>query len=202
MNPFLQGWLNPSANPTNQNTPWGSIPSVFGVLPYPTPPAPTPTVPSLTTFTFSSPSGSILNSVVTGPQSQRFFRVTTDSTTAGFSVVQNTRRESIAMIEWRKHPVVEIIGTLSKRNSAQWLTLSPDKAYRLMTVQGRNFRWMPDDRYICLYSATTANPQFFGRISQNQEGTTIEVTTEALQLGLLEVFVVSTLLLMCGRNID
>ncbi|KAJ7750955.1 hypothetical protein DFH07DRAFT_542591 [Mycena maculata] len=199
MNPFLQGWSNTSGSPT----PWVASPSVFGVLPYPTP-APTlaPATPKLDTYTFSSSSGTVLNSVVTGPHSQRYFRVTTDSTTAGFSVVQNVRNESIAMIEWRKHPVVEIIGIVSKRNSAQWLTLSPDKASRLMNVRGRNFLWMPDDRCISLYSASSSNPQFFGRVSQNQNGTTIEMTAEALQVGLLETFVVSTLLLMSGRNID
>lgn len=129
MNPFLQGWSNTSSSNANQNPSWGTSPSIFGVLPYPIPPTNTiPTIPNLTTFTFFSSNGSILNSVVTGPQSKRYFRVTTDSTTAGFSIVQNARRESIAMIEWRKHPVVEIVGILSKRNSAQWLALSPDKA--------------------------------------------------------------------------
>jgi hypothetical protein len=78
-------------------------------------------------FTLSSPQGTILNSVVTGPQSQKYYRITTDSTERGFSLVQDFGGEIIAVIEWRKHPTVEIFGTVSKRTSAQWLMLSPSK---------------------------------------------------------------------------
>ncbi|KAJ6490195.1 hypothetical protein DFH09DRAFT_1454514 [Mycena vulgaris] len=194
MNPFSQGWLN-SPNAAHG----GQIPSVYGALPYASPPNSTPNVIK---FTFSSSTGTILNSVITGPQARTYFRVTTDSTTSGFSVVENARLESIAMIEWRRHPVVEIYGIVSKRDSAQWLPLAPDRTHRLMNVRGRNFRWMPHDHYIGLYSTSPVNPQFFGRILQSQEGTTFEVTAEGLQIGLLEIFVVAALLLMCGRNID
>ncbi|KAJ7936167.1 hypothetical protein B0H13DRAFT_1589722, partial [Mycena leptocephala] len=43
----------------------------------------------------------------------------------GFPSFKNFGGESIAMIEWRKHPVVEIFGTVSMRTSAEWLRLSP-----------------------------------------------------------------------------
>ncbi|KAJ7610308.1 hypothetical protein DFH06DRAFT_998435 [Mycena polygramma] len=199
MNPFSQGWSNTTAANTDYNASWGTTPSIYGALPYPTPPS---AAPNVITFAFLAPNGSVLNSVVNGPQSQTYFRVTTDSTTAGFSMVENAQQETIAMIEWRKHPVVEIVGVVSKRNSAQWLTLSPDRTHRLMNVRGRNFRWMPDAHHVGLYSVSPVNPKFFGRISQGRDGTTFEITAEGLQLGLLEVFVVSALLLMCGRNID
>ncbi|KAJ7134316.1 hypothetical protein C8R44DRAFT_609891, partial [Mycena epipterygia] len=200
MNPFSQGWSNSRYPNTAPNASWGATPSVYGALPYSVQPN---TSPNVIKFTFSPSNGTVLNSVINGPQLENYFRVTTDSTTAGFSVVQNSRLESIAIIEWRSHPVVEICGDIvSKRNSAQWLMLSPDKTHRVMNFRGRNFRWMPDEHYIKLYSASPANPQFFGRISQGQDGTAFEVTPEALKLGLLEIFVVASLLLMCGRNID
>ncbi|KAJ7465277.1 hypothetical protein FB451DRAFT_433484 [Mycena latifolia] len=201
MNPFSQGWsISP---PTGlygaHNASGGPIPSVYGALPYPSPPNSTPNVIK---FTFLPSNGTILNSVISGPQAHTYFRVTTDSTTSGFTIVQNARLEGIAVIEWRRHPVVEVCGIVSKRDSSQWLALSPDKTHRLMKVRGRNFRWMPHENYIGLYSASPVNPQFFGRILQGQDGTAFEVTAEALQIGLLEIFVVSSLLLMCGRNID
>ncbi|KAJ7875208.1 hypothetical protein B0H13DRAFT_1632765, partial [Mycena leptocephala] len=174
----------------------------FGALPYPMPHKPTPTFLNPITFTFSNPGGTILNSAVTGPQSQRYFSVTTDPTKGGFSIVQNFGGESIAVIEWRKHPVVEIFGTVSTRTSAQWLRLSHSKEFRLMAFQGYYYRWTPHDRYIRLHDASQFNPQLLGRILQSQEGTIIEVAVEALKLGLLKVLVVATLLLMCGRNID
>ncbi|KAJ7644374.1 hypothetical protein FB45DRAFT_1115521, partial [Roridomyces roridus] len=199
MNPFAQGWSNGSSY---QHVSRGPTPSVYGFLPQvqhghaqpppraqhhlPPPPQPAPPpMPNLLSFTFSSPNNTPLNSTVTSGHGQRYFRITTDSTTAGFSLVQNTRQECVAMIEWRKHPVVELIGLVSKRNSGKWLALSPDKSCRLMTVQGRHFGWIPDGRYISVRGATC-----------------FELTSEAIELGLLEVFVVSALLLMCGRNID
>jgi hypothetical protein len=123
MNPFSQGWSNGPPNPTN-NASWGPSPSVYGALPYTAPPN---SAPNVIGFAFLPSNGTVLNSIINGPKSQTYFRVTTDSTTAGFSMVQNARNETIAMIEWRKHPVVEICGVVSKRNSSQWLALSPDK---------------------------------------------------------------------------
>jgi hypothetical protein len=53
-----------------------------------------------------------------------------------------------------------------------------------------------------LYSTSTANPQLFARISQRQSGIKLEITAEGVQIGLLEVCVVSALLLMSGHSID
>ncbi|KAJ7164743.1 hypothetical protein C8R43DRAFT_1167046 [Mycena crocata] len=202
MNPFSQGWSNSPRSHATQYPAWGTTPSVYGALPTPVP-TPVHTTPRLTRFTFvSPPNGTILNSTVNGPQAQTYFRVTTDSTASGFSVVQNARRQSVAVIEWRRRPVVEVYGVVSKRNSAQWLALSADKTHRIMNVRGCDFGWMPEDRYIGLYNLSTSTPQFLGRISQGQEGTMLEITPEGLELGLLETFVASALLLMCGRSID
>ncbi|KAJ7808877.1 hypothetical protein B0H14DRAFT_2868498 [Mycena olivaceomarginata] len=191
MNPFSQGWSNTTntrnAGAGQSGSQWRQGPSVYGALPYPAQNA----TPNAIGFAFLPSNGgtSVLNS------SQTYFRVTTDSTAAGFSM-------TIAIIEWRKHPVVEICGIVSNRKTSQFLPLSADRTHRLMNVRGRNFRWMPDTQSVGLYSVSPVSPQFFGRICQTRDGTTFEVTAEALQLGLLEIFVVSALLLMCGRNID
>ncbi|KAJ6613797.1 hypothetical protein B0H10DRAFT_1804756 [Mycena sp. CBHHK59/15] len=199
MNVFAQVWVS---TPGPNSTSWGSSPSILGALPYLMPQKPKPTFLNPITFMFSSSSGMILNSDVTGPQSQRHFSIMTDSTKGGFSIIQNFGGESIAVIEWRKHPVVEIISTVSMRTSAEWLRLSHSKEYRLMASQGRYYRWTPHDRHFRLHNESQSNPQLFRRILQTQEGTAIELAIEALQLGLLKVLVVATLLLLCGRNID
>ncbi|KAJ7878360.1 hypothetical protein B0H14DRAFT_2501051 [Mycena olivaceomarginata] len=199
MNPFAQAWVN---HPLPNSKSCGSSPSIFGALPYPMFHEPTPTFLNPITFTVSSPRGTILNSAITGPQSQRYFSVTTDSTKGGFSIVQNFSVEIIAVIEWRKHPVVEIFGTVSMRTSAHWLKLSPSKEFRLMAFQGCCYRWTPYDQYIRLQNASQSNPQLFARILQIQDRIMIEVAGEALKLGFFKVLVVATLLLMCGRNID
>lgn len=129
MNPFSQGWSNTTntrdAGAGQSGSQWRQGPSVYGALPYPAQNA----APNAIGFAFLPSNGgtSVLNSVVNGPQSQTYFRVTTDSTAAGFSMVQNARHETIAIIEWRKHPVVEICGIVSNRNTSQFLSLSADR---------------------------------------------------------------------------
>ncbi|KAJ7878703.1 hypothetical protein B0H13DRAFT_1631020, partial [Mycena leptocephala] len=74
--------------------------------------------------------------------------------------------------------------------------------HRIMTARGRSFRWTPSEGFIELYSIGVPNPQLFGRISQGQSGVKLELTIEAVHIGLLEVCVTSAVLLMCGRYID
>ncbi|KAJ6614596.1 hypothetical protein B0H10DRAFT_1803113 [Mycena sp. CBHHK59/15] len=197
MNPYAQGGWSNSFNHNAVNNPSSGASPLYGVLPYVT----SPTLTFLT-FNFSSLDGTILDSEIVGPHSRTYFRVSTDSTTSGFSVIQNAKQESVALIEWKTHPVIEIRGIVSKRTSAQWLPLSPDKTYRMMSARGRNFRWTPSNGCINLYNTSFHNPELFGRISQGQNGIVLEITTEAIQIGLLEVFVVSALLMMSGRSID
>ncbi|KAJ7461688.1 hypothetical protein B0H11DRAFT_2312098 [Mycena galericulata] len=201
MNPYAQGgWsnsYNPNANQTSGTTS-GTSP-LYGALPYP---AGLSIAPSFLTFVFSSLDGTILNSLVIGPQSRTYFRINTDSTSSGFSVIQNHKLESAALVEWRSHPIVEIRDIVSKRSTSQMLVLSEDKMYRVMSARGKNFRWTPTKDYIELSTTGVPNPQLFARISQGQSGAMLEVTTEAVRIGLLEVCVTSTLLLMSGRNID
>ncbi|KAJ7269544.1 hypothetical protein C8J57DRAFT_1066224 [Mycena rebaudengoi] len=200
MNPYAQGGWSNSLNPNAvSNSTWGTNPSVYGALPYPSPPSTTPT---FLTFIFSSADGTILNSWVVGPHSRKYFQVNTDSTTSGYSVIQNSRLESVALIEWRSSPVVEIQEILSRRKASQFLTLSPNQTQRHMRARGRQFRWAPTDGYIELYNTSISSPQLFGRISQGQNGITLEVTTEAVQIGLLEACVVSAVLFMSGHSID
>ncbi|KAJ7109607.1 hypothetical protein C8R43DRAFT_1161443 [Mycena crocata] len=200
MNPYAQGGWSNSHNPNAANNqPWGTGASVYGALPYVPPPSSTP---NFHTFAFVSSDGTVLNAHIVGPQSRTYFRVNTNSTSSGFSVIENSNLQSISVIEWGRHPVVEIRDILSKRSTATWLALSPDKTHRVMTVRGKNFCWTPTEDYIELCNTGVANPQLYGRISQSSSGTILELTSEAVRIGLLEVGVVSTLLLMSGRSID
>ncbi|KAJ7741923.1 hypothetical protein DFH07DRAFT_980920 [Mycena maculata] len=199
MNPYAQGGWSNAYNPNAVNSqPSGTSP-LYGALPYPTPSS---TAPTFLTFIFTPLDGTILNSLVMGPQSKTYFRINTDSISSGFSIIQNPTLESVALIEWRSHPIVEIRNIVSKRSTSQLLALSSDNTHRVMELRGKKFRWTPSEGYIRLYSTGVPNPQLFGRISQGQNGVVLEVTTEAVHIGLLEVCITSALLLMSGRNID
>ncbi|KAJ7625192.1 hypothetical protein B0H17DRAFT_1288206 [Mycena rosella] len=186
-NPYAQGGWTNTANP-NAGSSGRSVPqpSIFGALPYPTPIS----SPTFLTFRFSSCSPTLLDSTVTGPKSRTFFRVKTDSPTP------------VVIIEWLKHPIVEIRNILSKRQTSHWLALSADKSYRTMSALGKTFVWAPDGKYICLYSAGLGAPQIYARVFREDGEVTLELTQEAVQIGLLELCVTAALLLQSGRNID
>ncbi|KAK7057891.1 hypothetical protein R3P38DRAFT_2497574 [Favolaschia claudopus] len=218
-NPYAQsGWAN-AANPNAGSSGTVPQPSIFGALPYASPRNPPPTFvpfritsssPSPTTTSSSSSSSNttpeILDSTVTGPphHSRTYFRVRTDAPTVGFTVIHNSAtKEPVGVIEWRKHPVIEIRNILPKQPTGKWLELSADRTYRTMTARGKTFVWAPDGNYICLYAPGLNAPETYARVSREESGSILlELTPEAIQLGLLEVAVAAALLLQCGRKVD
>ncbi|KAF8205283.1 hypothetical protein K438DRAFT_1579731 [Mycena galopus ATCC 62051] len=176
-------------------------PSVFGALPYPTPPS--SYMPNLTTFFFTALSPSVLNCAVVGPpgRSRLHYTISTDSNMAGYTVVKNAERKSIALIEWTNHPRVEIRGVIPKQEIKGWLKISRDQTYRTMTVRGFEYTWAPDNQYINLCSSGPSS-QFLGRISRAKDGIFVELTPDAIQLGLQDTTIVVAVLLQCGHNID
>ncbi|KAJ7780866.1 hypothetical protein DFH07DRAFT_950088 [Mycena maculata] len=199
-NPYAQGGWRNAANP---NAPGSSgnfppQPSIFGALPFPT----SPSAPTLLSFSFASFNPTLLNSTVTGPQSRVFFNITTDSPTVGFSVFRDPATHPVVIIEWLEHPVIEIRGILSKRHTSEWLALSQNRSHRKMEARGKSFVWVPGGDYIFLYAAGLGQPRLYAQVSRDDDSVTLELSAEAIQIGLLEVCVAATFLLQCGRNID
>ncbi|KAJ7463929.1 hypothetical protein FB451DRAFT_1370373 [Mycena latifolia] len=158
-NPYAQGgWTN--AENSNARSRRGTVyqSSIFDALPYPTPISP----PTFMSFRFISFSPTVLDSAVTGPRSRTYFRITTDTPTVGFTVVHNMVNEPVIIIEWSKHPIIEIRDIVSKRQTWRWLGMSPDKRTEVL----------------------------------------LEITAEAVQIGLLEMCIAATLLFKSGRTID
>jgi hypothetical protein len=58
------------------------------------------------------------------------------------------------------------------------------------------------DVLLQLYSAGLGAPQIYARVAREEGAVALELTSEAIQIGLLEVAVAAALLLQCGRNID
>ncbi|KAJ7825544.1 hypothetical protein B0H14DRAFT_3726252 [Mycena olivaceomarginata] len=199
MNPYAQGGWRNTGNP---NAASGSNtvpqPSIFGALPFVTPSP----LPMFVSFRFTSYSPSILNSTVMGPQAQTYFHVNTDIPTPGFTVITNSANQPTVIIEWARHPVLEIRGIVPKQQTSQWLALAPEKRYRTMTVKNKTFVWAPDGESICLYSPGLGAPQTHARVTREEGAVALDITSDAIQMGLLEVCVAATLLLQCGRKID
>ncbi|KIY49472.1 hypothetical protein FISHEDRAFT_41131 [Fistulina hepatica ATCC 64428] len=205
-NPYAAGgWPNPGNPNSINNVPWSPSappqPSVYGALPLSVPPR---TV-VFQSFTFTSFSPDILNCSVLGPQARPYFRVITDTPTPGFTLIYHYNRgPAVTVTQWSPHAVVEVRDIVKKQRASQWLALAPDGRSRMMEVRGRRYVWMPQADLICLYTATMGStpPTLMGRISRGNRTVTLELTSDAIQIGLLEASVLATTLLLSGRIID
>jgi len=83
---------------------------------------------SIINFTFDSFNTSILNCVVLGPKSRKYFQVMTDPSDPRYTIFQNVNSQVAAFIEWKQHPVVEIRGIVENQAVGQWISLSPDRS--------------------------------------------------------------------------
>ncbi|KAJ7669505.1 hypothetical protein DFH06DRAFT_1038620 [Mycena polygramma] len=201
-NPF-DAWHQSSGQSPYGATTSVPPPSVFGALPYPVPPSSQGYAagPNLTTFYLTSLNPGVLNCAVIGPHSRLAYAISTDDNMPGYTVVKNAERKSIALIEWTRHPRVEIRGAVPKQDTQAWLKISRNQTYRTMTVRGFQYTLVPDNQYINLCSSGTT-PQFLGRISRGDDTVVVEMTSDAIQLGLQDSTVVAAVLLQCGHNID
>ncbi|KAJ7913759.1 hypothetical protein B0H13DRAFT_2232254 [Mycena leptocephala] len=195
-NPYaLGGWpttVNSNTAPIRNTV---SQPSIFGALPFPS----TQNPPSMfISFRFTSFSPTILNSTVVGPHARTHFTIDTDIQAPGFTIITDANNEPTVIIEWSKRPVVEIRGIVSKQQTSQFLALS----YRTMTVRGKMFIWAPDGESICLYAPGLGEPETYARVTREDGAVALEVTAEAIRIGLLEVCVTAAFLIQTGRNID
>ena len=129
-NPYAQaGWYNPE-NPhsINNNATWGnqSPPpaSILGALPTTTPPSP----PSTITLVFTSFSPTILDSTVVGPKFQKYFTISSSRSSSGhsFTTFYKHNGESVAIVEWRQLPTVQIRDIVPMQSTAHWLRPGPD----------------------------------------------------------------------------
>ncbi|KAF7325981.1 hypothetical protein MKEN_00449000 [Mycena kentingensis (nom. inval.)] len=194
MNPY-SSWGGSSSSSSGATSP------IYGALPYPRASGGNP-APSLATFHLTSFSPTILNSWVIGASAgQAYYQITTDKQMVGYTVIKTVDGRSVALVEWQKHPRVEVRGAVEKQDTREWLRISRDKTYRTMTLKNLEFKWIPEDKYINLYSKSS-HPQFYGRISRAENAVVIEVTGEAMQMGLLDGIVTAAVILQCGQNID
>lgn len=153
-------------------------------------------------FFFTSYNPNIFNCTIVGPKAQPAYQIVTDNNMPGYTVLKNAQGQNVSLIEWQTHPAIEIRGMVSKQHIKNWLRLSQTRDSRAMEVRGMKYMWVPRDKTINLYAATTGSPTFMARINRANGAIVLEMTADAMQLGLLESAITAALLLQCGRNID
>ncbi|KAF8969227.1 hypothetical protein BDZ97DRAFT_1754819 [Flammula alnicola] len=201
-NPFAQGgWYNPE-NPNSINTPsWSTPPirqpSVFGALP--SLDAPFAEMGPIT-FRLAPSYPDILNCSLFTPRGEPYLEIVTDHHSSRVCTYFRKRDGTLlAFIEWEQQATITISGIISKEPVNQWLALSPDKMRRMMFVKNRPFTWVPQANQITLFAVGSVIQHPIGTISRQTNCVTLQLTSEAMQAGLLESSIVATVLLQSGR---
>ncbi|KAF9049499.1 hypothetical protein BDZ89DRAFT_1154387 [Hymenopellis radicata] len=203
-NPYAQGgWFNPDNQNSINNGPWSPTspppPSIFGALPFSSEPKPETILQFV--FTFES---TILDSTVVGPRNRTYFHIANGQPREGTTLFRDAEGRNFAVIDWQQHPVVELRDLLERQAVSSWMPLSSDRTQRAMTARGRWYCWVPQGNTILLYTATHAStpPTPCGKLSRTDRVVTLELTANAVQVGLLEFCIVAAVLLQSGRRID
>ncbi|KAH9933053.1 uncharacterized protein B0H18DRAFT_985309 [Fomitopsis serialis] len=192
MNPFAAGGWGTGS---------GIAPSIFGALPSVAISNAKTTQPDSVLYKFTNCNTTILNCNIAGPQGRVVYRVVTDSGAPSSTMWKDNDNRNVAMVNWQPNANVEIRGIASRQRARDWLHLSADKSKRVMTIAGVQYAWSPIEGFICLYKLQSTAPRVLARIGRAQD-VTLEMTQEAMQLGLLEACLVATVLLTCGHNVD
>ncbi|GLB42172.1 hypothetical protein LshimejAT787_1101870 [Lyophyllum shimeji] len=190
------GW---AVSGQGQSSPWPSNPppSILGALPYPT----VTYSSSLVTYHITDFAPNVLNSKVVDSRGRVHFIIRTDNEMPGYTAIQNAQQNSIALIEWKSSPTIEIRSLLTKQQVRNWLRLSPDRSARSMEVRGVKYIWAPHNQSINLHASDYAR-SFLANVTRAPTSIAIQITSDALEQRLLESTVIAALLLQCGRNID
>jgi hypothetical protein len=123
MNPWFG---NNGHSPEGWQTQWQPTASLYGALPYGRPPSP----PASAIFYITAFKPTILNSKVLGPQQRKLYDIITDSRDSDYTVLRKEDDgQNVALVEWRRNPLVEVRGAFSKRRVSEWLPLSADQRF-------------------------------------------------------------------------
>ncbi|KAK7462779.1 hypothetical protein VKT23_007363 [Stygiomarasmius scandens] len=192
-------------NDMHNNNPfytWGSTDnssvSVYGALPSTNPGKSSKTL----ALYFSSMNPNILNCTIVGPNNEPYYYVVTDSSLPGYTVFKGNDNKSVALVEWKRQCHVEIRDIVHKQPASTFLSLSPDRQSRIMTVAGQNYMWVPQKELICLYTASSSNPTLLAQLSKRQGTVKLELAPNAVQAGLVLPALTAVVLLQSGQRID
>ncbi|KAL0960280.1 hypothetical protein HGRIS_011908 [Hohenbuehelia grisea] len=171
--------------------------SVYGALPF----SSSSSKPAIIAFYFDL-NPTLFNCVVTGPDNKTLYTIATDSPSPGFTIMADAHGKALVVVEWQSHPIVEVRGVVQKQHAARFLALSSDKNARHMEFRGKRYTWAPGTHALCLFNSAVNPPELLAQVTSGSRRIVMEMSSYAIQAGLTEVCVLSTFLLLCGRNID
>lgn len=120
-NPYAQGgWFNVETH--GLPLPDQRLSPTFGALPHYIPVL----SPNIITFVFSSRDQDILNCDVTDANFQKSYKITTDKRGFGETTIKRADGEISGVVDWQRHPEVEVFRSFQRQRASRLLELSPD----------------------------------------------------------------------------
>ncbi|XP_006462806.1 hypothetical protein AGABI2DRAFT_179422 [Agaricus bisporus var. bisporus H97] len=197
-NPYDQGvWTN--QHTSNYPLLDQRVSPTYGALPHHIPVL----SPNIITFVFSSTDQDFLNCDVTDTSFRKSYKITTNKRGLGNTTIRRADGETSSMIDWQRHPEVEVSRSIRKQRASSLLRLTPGGKGRFMDIKGQQYIWKNSSEVISLY--TLGNDKAgepLAKITRTARGILLEITTAAVQTGLLDVAVTVTVLLHSGRRFD
>ncbi|KAJ7245633.1 hypothetical protein B0H12DRAFT_782254 [Mycena haematopus] len=152
-------------------------------------------------------SHSILNSTVVGRDGcTPYFHIMTGPERK--TVFRTNNGRTVAEIEWHGKDgaaFVEVPNNVMKQRVSQWLAVASDASHRMMIAHGERYMWIPRSDSICMYhwnpAAVGHIPRLLARIEKEGSTVTLEITVEAVNIGLLDVAVVAATVFQSGCTI-
>ncbi|KAF8907739.1 hypothetical protein CPB85DRAFT_1524911 [Mucidula mucida] len=195
-NPYTQGgWSNPDDQNSINNVPWSPSsppqPCIYGALPFASESSPE----TMHKFGFEYET-SIMNSTVFGPTNKRpFFRVANNLPKEGCTTLTNAEGTDFAVIDWGTEENGGVMDAVERRSEPTGYARFWEMVF--MDCEGQMY-------LSNLATHGSKHPCVYAKIYRDEKlkAVILEVATQAIQLGLLEICIVATVLLQSGNNID
>ncbi|KAJ3562142.1 hypothetical protein NP233_g9763 [Leucocoprinus birnbaumii] len=196
-NPYAQGgWFNIESH--GLPLPDHRVSPTFGALPHYIPVL----SPNIITFLFSSQDQDILNCDVTDASFQKSYKISTNKRGLGSTTIKRADGEISGVIDWQRHPEVEVFRSCQRQQASSLLKLSSDGRGRVMELRGKRYLWKIKNEITSLHVTDGSQTEPLAKITRIPQGVLLEITTATVQAGLLDVAVMAVVLLHSGRRFD
>ncbi|EIN08501.1 hypothetical protein PUNSTDRAFT_69040 [Punctularia strigosozonata HHB-11173 SS5] len=118
------------------------------------------------------------------------------------TTVTDALGRALAILDWKNKPAVEISGHIGRQAASEWLVRSENGSSRTMELGAMHYRWVTHEDNLCLTMHLRPGADVLCRVTKTRDMITLELTQNAIVIGLELPAIVATMLLMSGRNID
>ncbi|KAJ7806457.1 hypothetical protein B0H13DRAFT_1669785, partial [Mycena leptocephala] len=149
---------------------------------------------------------SILNCTVVGRDGYTpYFHIVTHAADPERTLFRTNEGRNVAVVGWGGEGSTSY-QIFSFRQVHMWIDFDVFHSCRLMYAFGNTYVWAPQGDFVCMYdwvpSAVGDFPDLLARIEKQGRTVTLEIMSEAVNRGLLEMAVVASFVFQSGGRIN